>query len=242
MQYVIGFFTAIFYLIAIFYSISSIEDVLDSDFLFPLTEIYLQTTGSSAGSLGLLIVAFLPLLVAVMGCYLTASRMFWTLARDNATPFSGFFGQIHSKHRNPFNSIVLCGTITTCMGCIYVGSLTAFSAFVSSFAVLTMISYTAAILPHLLTRRSTVQPGWFWMKGISGYVVNTISCGFMLVFIVLFCFPFAMPFDAAEMNYTSLITGGLTIFVTVWWFIRQGSYEGPHFVPLESSMLAADAI
>lgn len=234
--------TAFWYLIAIFYSISDLDTVLTSTYLFPLTAIYKQSTGSAGGSLGLLILAFLPSIVAVIGCYLTASRVFWTLARDNATPFSPFFGRINKRQKNPFNSIVLCGVICTILGCIYVGSQTAFNAFVGSFVVLSSLSYLAAILPHLLSRRANVIPGWFWMKGFTGFAVNGVACLYIIVFIVIFCFPFAMPVDAATMNYTCLITGGLTIFVGIFWFWRQKEYVGPHFVPLESGMLAKDAI
>jgi choline transport protein len=240
-RFIIGFFTAFFYLIAIFYSINDLSAILESPYLFPLTSIYKQSTGSAGGSLGLLILAFLPSLVAVIGCYLTSSRVFWTLARDNATPFSGFFSRINQKQRNPFNSIILCAIICTLLGCIYVGSQTAFNAFIGSFVVLSTLSYLAAIFPHLLTRRANVAPGWFWM-GATGFIVNGVACLYIMAFVVIFCFPFALPFDAASMNYTCLITGGLTVFVAIFWFWRQGNYVGPHFVPLESAILAKDAI
>ncbi|MCJ1230173.1 hypothetical protein MMC12_006845 [Toensbergia leucococca] len=171
-QFVVGFVTALLYLIAIFYALSDLPAVLDSTYLFPLAEIYRQATGSAAGSLGLLILAFLPTFIAAVGCYLTASRTFWTLSRDNATPFSGFFARVNPRYKNPFHSIVLCSVICTVLSCIYVGSSTAFSAFVGSFVVLSTLSYLAAILPHLLSRRANVAPGWFWMKGSIGYVVN----------------------------------------------------------------------
>jgi choline transport protein len=237
-----GFFTALLYLIAIFYSISDLDAILESTYLFPLTAIYLQSTGSSGGSLGLLLLAFLPSLISVIGCYLTASRVFWTLARDDATPFNKFFAQVDQKHRNPFNSILFCGIICTVLGCIYVGSQTAFSAFVGSFVVLSTLSYLAAILPHLLSRRANVTPGWFWMRGPIGFVVNGISCLYIIAFTVIFCFPFALPVDAQTMNYTCLMTGGLTLTVAVFWFWRRKEYLGPHFVPLESAILAKDAV
>ena len=241
-QFIIGFFTAFFYLIAIFYSINDLTTVLENPYLFPLAEIYRQSTGSAGGSLGLLILAFLPSLVATLGCYLTASRVFWTLARDKATPFHGFFAVVNQKQRNPFNSIMLCAVICTLLGCIYVGSQTAFNAFIGSFVVLSSLSYLAAILPHFLTRRVNVAPGWFWMKGASGFIVNGISCLYIIAFIVIFCFPFAIPFDAATMNYTCLITGGLSVFVAIFWISRSTDYVGPQFVPLESAILAKDAI
>ena len=133
--------------------------------------------------------------------------------------------------------------MTTVLGCIYVGSKTAFQAFVGSFVTLTTLSYLTAILPHLLSKRANVTPGWFWMKGATGFVVNAISCVYIVVFIVIFCFPFALPTEAATMNYNALITGGLTIFVALFWFVRRGDYVGPQQVRLANNeMLAKDAI
>jgi choline transport protein len=241
-QYVIGFFTALFYAIALFYSISDLDAVLNSTYLFPLTEIYRQSTGSSGGSLGLLILAFLPSVVAVIGCYLTSSRVFWTLARDNATPFSRFVGRVNHKQHNPLNSIIICGIICTILGCIYVGSSTAFSAFVGSFVVLSTLSYLAAILPHLLTKRANITAGWFWMNGPLGFFVNAIACLYIMAFIVLFCFPFSLPVEAVSMNYASLITGGCSLFVLAFWFWKQRNYVGPQHVSLESELMAKDAV
>lgn len=215
---------------------------MTSPYLFPLTAIYQQTTNSRGGALGLLIVMFIPGAISILGCYLTASRVFWTLARDNATPFSGFFAAVNQKHRNPFNSIVLCGVISALLGCIYVGSQTAFNAFIGSFVVLSSLSYLAAILPHFLSKRANVAPGWFWMKGVSGFLINGIASLYIIAFVIIFCFPFSMPVSAMTMNYTSLITGGFSLFVGAFWFWRRGDYEGPHFVPLESAILAKDAI
>lgn len=44
---------------------------------------------------------------------------------------------------------------------------------------------------------------------------------------VIYCFPFVQPVTAANMNYASLTTGGLTIFVYAWWLYRGGKYVGP---------------
>lgn len=134
------------------------------------------------------------------------------------------------------------GVFVTVLGCIYVGSKTAFSAFVGSFVILTTLSYVTAILPHLLSGRKSVVPGWFWMKGLSGFVVNGITCAYIIVFIVIFCFPFSLPVDAAHMNYSSLISGGLSLFVLLFWFLRQSTYTGPREVVLDAHVLAKDAL
>lgn len=200
------------------------------------------SVGSSAGAVGLLFLAFIPTFGCSIGAAVICSRILWTMARDGATPFSRFFANVDKGTHVPFRSIVAYGVFLTAMGCIYVGSTTAFSAFVGSYAILSTLSYLAAILPHLLSGRRNVTPGWFWMKGLTGFIVNGVSCAYIVVFIVIFCFPFALPVDAASMNYASLITGGLSLFVLVFWFIRQGTYVGPRIVVFDAHVLAKDAI
>ncbi|KAL9614423.1 MAG: hypothetical protein Q9167_001094 [Letrouitia subvulpina] len=243
-QFIIGFVTTLLYIISIFYGISDLETVLEEGSrYFPLAAIYRQATGSAGGALGLLILSFLPLFIACIGLYLTASRTFWTLARDKATPFSSFFSKVSSRYRNPANAVLLCAILCTVLGCIYVGSKTAFSAFVGSFVVLTTLSYLTAILPHLLSRRANVTPGWFWMPAAMGYIVNVISSLYIAAFIVIFCFPFALPVGVPTMNYNSLMTGGLTLFVAAFWIWRHKDYVGPQQVRLaDNAILAKDAI
>lgn len=79
------------------------------------------------------------------------------------------------------------------------------------------------------------------MKGATGFVVNSIVCLYIVAFIVIFCFPYALPVDAASMNYSCLITSGLSIFVAIFWFWRRGDYEGPKTVVADDAMLAKDA-
>jgi hypothetical protein len=127
------------------------------------------------------------------------------------------------------------------LACIYLGSNTAFSAFVGCFVQLSSLSYFMAIFPHILTRRSSFTPGYFFMNNKIGYVINTLSCIYIIAFVIIFCFPYALPAEAVSMNYASLMTGGLTIFVTIWWFIRQGSYEGPKNIPLTDKAIPDEA-
>jgi hypothetical protein len=141
---------------------------------------------------------------------------------------------------NPFNATLICGAVITVLACIYVGSTTAFNAFVGCFVQLSSLSYFAAIFPHILTRRASFVRGYFWMGSI-GYVINILSCIYIIAFAIIFCFPFALPTNAASMNYASLMTGGLTIFVAINWLFHMRSYEGPKFVPLTDRALMDDA-
>lgn len=80
------------------------------------------------------------------------------------------------------------------------------------------------------------------MRGATGFIVNAVSCVYIVVFIVIFCFPFSVPVDAESMNYASLIAGGLSVFVLAFWGVRRGGYVGPRKVVLDAHVLAKDAI
>lgn len=187
----VGFITGLIYLITLFYSVNDISAVTSTTFTNPLAEVYRQATGSDGGSLGLLIVIFLPTICTCIGTYITSGRMLWTLARDRATPFSNTIGTISPRFGNPFAATVVCGCICTILGVIYIGSAVAFNAFVGSFVVLSSASYLAAILPHLLGRRRNVIPGPFWMPNAIAYLITAVACAYMMVFIVIFCFPYS---------------------------------------------------
>ncbi|KAL3473166.1 amino acid/polyamine transporter I [Aspergillus californicus] len=232
-QVLIGFATGFTYLIAMFYAVTDLPTIMATDSFCPLGEIYLQTTGSKAGAVGLLVVIIAPILCATVGCYITASRTLYALGRDNAAPFSRYIGAISPRWQSPLYATLACGIFLTGIGAIYVGSLTAFNAFIGSYVVLTTVSYLLAILPHVLTGRRNIAPGPFWM-GRVGAVVNLVACGYIVVSVVIYCFPYSMPTSAGSMNYTSLITGGLAVLVGGWWvFHGRGRYRGPRMDIIE---------
>lgn len=123
-QMVIGFFTAFFYMIAIFYATTNLDDVLTAP-CFPLAQIYAQAKSTNAGTFGLLFIIFVPIFCCRIGTYITAGRCLWTIARDGAVPFSGTLGVISPRFKNPFNATLACGVFSTLLGAIYVGSYTA---------------------------------------------------------------------------------------------------------------------
>ncbi|KAJ5020818.1 hypothetical protein J3E73DRAFT_376206 [Bipolaris maydis] len=158
----------------------------------------------------------------------SSGRMLWTLGRDDATPFSHWVGKIDTKWENPFNATVACGVINTALGCIYIGSSTAFNAFVGSFSILCSLSYLAFIVPNILSRRKRVVRGPFTMSDPVFYIVACLASGYMVAWIPIYCFPTARPFDYTTMNYTSALTGGVTILLGGWYlWIRNKGYVGP---------------
>ncbi|TDZ15700.1 Choline transport protein [Colletotrichum orbiculare MAFF 240422] len=226
LQLSIGFVTGFCYLVTVMYAINDYDALFTSP--YPIAEIYRQATGSPAGATGLLALVLVCIGLTLMGLYITCGRTLWALARDGATPRPAVLGRVSPRLGMPMWSTVLSALLVTLLGAIYVGSTTAFNAFVGSFILLSSSSYLAAILPNLLAGRRRVAYGPFHMRGWVGFVVNGVACTYMTVWFVIYCFPYALPTDAQSMNYACLIWGGLTVFVGLWWFIgaRKG-YQGP---------------
>lgn len=187
----LGFLTTFVYAIAIFYGINDLKAVINSNGSFPLAEVYAQATGNAGGTFGLLLILWLSIMICAIGTVLMVGRLWWTLARDNATPFASFFSRVNEKLSCPIESTILCALLCTAFGAIQLGSTTAFIDLVGSFIILTTMSYFLAIFPHLISRRQNVPRGWFWM-GKYGYVVNGIACTLIVFFNIFFCFPYAL--------------------------------------------------
>ena len=130
-------------------------------------------------------------------------RLFWVLARDDATPFSQYFSQVNERLSCPIPATILCAVLCTIVGAIQLGSTTAFNSLVGSFIILTTGSYLLAILPHLISKRQNTPKGPFWM-GDMGFAVNGIACVLIVFFNIFFCFPYAYPVEpisAMNCNY-----------------------------------------
>ncbi|KAJ5666166.1 uncharacterized protein N7477_008614 [Penicillium maclennaniae] len=197
-QVLIGFVTGLCYLVSIFYAINDLPKIMGLNSICPLGDIYLQATGSKAGT-----------------------------AVTTRPHFSSKIGAVSPRWHSPLWATFACGIFLTFIGAIYVGSLTAFNAFIGSFVVLTTASYLLAIFPHLLTNRKNIRPGPFWM-GKYGAMVNVVACSYIVVTFVIYCFPYSVPTSPESMNYTSVITCGLIVLVGVWWLVHgKSNFHGP---------------
>ena len=236
----LGCLYAFCFAIAIFYGITDLDAVLNSNGSFPLAEIYAQATGSTGATFGLLFIIFLCNVPCLVGTFLTVSRTFWALARDNATPFPKFFSYVNEDLSCPVPATILTGVFTTAFGALVMGSRTAFTDLVGSFVILTTVSYLLAFLPHLLTGRSNVPRGYFWM-GKLGYFVNGYAILNIVLFNTFFCFPAALPTSGSSMNYNSVILVGVVAIVTFWWIVYGTKhYNRPKLAVLYDSLSVAE--
>jgi hypothetical protein len=75
-----------------------------------------------------------------------------------------------------------------------------------------------------------------------GYAVNITSCLYIIVFVVIYCFPYSMPVTPVNMNYACLITGSMSIFAALWWFVKGGKYVGPRAMAHEGEAITGGVV
>jgi choline transport protein len=135
------------------------------------------------------------------------------------------WSEVHSRHQVPFNSQLVVTAIVAALGCLYLGSSTAFNSLLGSAVTINNISYLIPILTNLLTGRRNMHRGVFHMGNVLGPIVNAVAVGWLGFAIVFFSFPYVMPVETGNMNYTCVVVGGLSILVVLWWFKAGQRYS-----------------
>ena len=70
--------------------------------------------------------------------------------------------------------------------------------------------------------------GPFHLPHLFGIINNAYACTYMVFVIFWSVWPPATPVDAESMNYSVVVTGGVMIFATIWYFVRARKvYHGP---------------
>ncbi|EUC48298.1 hypothetical protein COCMIDRAFT_34174 [Bipolaris oryzae ATCC 44560] len=221
---IIAFCTGISYLIALMFSVQDYSALATTNTGLPLAELFRQATQSAGGAFGLTFILFVALGPCVISSQLSTSRVLWAFARDGAIPWSATWARVSSRFGIPFNSQLLVAAANAVLGCLYLGSSTAFNAMLGSAVTVNNIAYYIPILTNLLTGRRNMYKGVFHM-GSLGFVVNIVTICWLTFAIVFFSFPYSMPVQVASMNYTCVVVGSLPILIVTWWFWIRRTYK-----------------
>jgi choline transport protein len=229
---VVGGVTGIFFIIVLLFCFVDMDVLLTSPTQSPLTEMIHQATGSRAAATVLSVAVAFCFVNGANGCVSSGSRLLWSMARDNGTPFSRYLSHIHPKLNVPVRAILVQATFNLLFGLIYLGPEVAFNAYIASCTLFLNLSYAAPIVILLIRGRKTIftkTPDFNLGQGIFGYVVNYTAVLFVLVTSIFYCFPPAIPVDASTMNYVIAVIGIFIIFLLVLWIIKRKAYSGPKF-------------
>ncbi|KAI7157332.1 amino acid permease [Hortaea werneckii] len=221
----IAFVTGITYLITLMFSVQDWRALSNSNTQLPLAELFRQATSNAGGAFALTFLIFIALGPCVVGSQLSTGRMFWAFSRDGALPFSDFWSKIHPSKRIPFNAQLAVYGVVAALGCLYLGSSTAFNSLMGTAVTVNNSAYMVPILTNLLTGRRNMHKGSFFMSGWKGFAVNTVAVCWLSFAIVFFSFPYYKPVTAQNMNYTCVVVGGLAILQLGWWLCVRKRYS-----------------
>ncbi|CBF78474.1 hypothetical protein AN7392.2 [Aspergillus nidulans FGSC A4] len=220
----IAFITGLSYLIALMFSVQDFAALSDTKTGLPLTELFRQVTESVGGAFGLTFILFIALGPCVISSQLSSSRVLWAFARDSAMPFSNTWARVSKRFGIPFNAQLLVAAAIAALGCLYLGSSTAFNSMLGAAVTINNVAYLIPISTNMLTSRANMHRGSFHM-GKWGWLVNSVTVGWLLFAIIFFSFPYNMPVTVENMNYTCVVVGGIPILILVWWFIGNKQYK-----------------
>lgn len=215
----IGFVTSFIYAISMFFSIQDLDAIYASNTGVPILDIYYQALNNKHGAL------FLEALVVLtsFGCTISGqtwqARLCWSFSRDNGIPGSRYWSQVNKTTKLPINANLMSCFWAAIVGCIYMGSSTAYNAMVTGCITFLLFSYAIPIVCLLLKGRNNIKHGPFWL-GKFGLFSNIVTLCWTVFCAVFFSFPFTMPAESDTMNYASVVIVGLVLYAIIYWFVR----------------------
>lgn len=234
--------------IAVLFCIENVDSIVDSKTGFAHMQLFLESTGSVAGSTVMAAIITILGACATVGMLASTSRVFWSFARDRGLPFWRTLSRVDEKTTVPLWAI----GCTTCIACmlalINLGSATALNAIISLSISCLYLSYfiCASLLLYRRTTKGFKMPdsselpalantsgaelvwGPWHLPGALGIVNNSISCIYLIVIFFFSFWPGKMDPTAADMNWASVVTGFVLIFSIVYYvFWARKEYEGP---------------
>ncbi len=219
--------TGVVYLIPILFVMPDVDKLLATPTGQPIGYLFMTATGSAGGGFGLLCLIIGIMFFAGTGALTAASRCLYAFSRDGAVPGSSIWSKINKRYDVPLYALLLSIVIQGLLGLIYLGSSAAFNAFTGVATICLSTSYASPIFILLLRGRHLVDGAPFHL-GKFGYVINIITILWILLAIVLFTMPTAIPVTFSSMNYASV----LFVFfagVSVLWYVVWGRkyFTGP---------------
>ncbi|EHA46937.1 choline transporter [Pyricularia oryzae 70-15] len=220
----IAFVTGVTYLVALMFSVQDYAALSETNTGMPLAELFRQATGGPGGALGLMMILFIALGPCVVSSQLSTGRVVWAFSRDGALPASRVWARVSSRWGVPFNAQLLVTAVVALLGCLYLGSSTAFNSMLGSAVTINNVAYLIPILTNMMTGRRNMYRGAFFM-GKWGWLVNGVTVSWLVFAIVFFSFPYTQPVTVENMNYTCVVLGGLIVLILGWWFVGKGQYK-----------------
>lgn len=209
-----GLLVGIMMSLAIFFAASDLENT--TDIISLLNAVYNNNHTCAYVFGGALL---LCLINALASAHAWQARITWSLSRDLGTPFHTYMRRLAPA---PFHTPLWATLWGTCWvglcGFLYLGSLTAFNAFISGGVLLQYITYAIPAALLLIQGRRNLNHGpFFWPK--FGPVANVVVILWTFLTLVMYSFPYFLPVTADSMNYVSVMIFIALLYAVMFWIM-----------------------
>ncbi len=89
---------------------------------FPTYEVWIQATQSDVAATTFMAAMLVAIFIGLNAMQQTASRMTWSLARDDALLFSNHLSKVHPRLNVPVQALFFNAAIVLLIGCLYMAS------------------------------------------------------------------------------------------------------------------------
>lgn len=121
----IGFVTAWTFSIAMFFSMTNVDDLSRTPTGVPILALFYQALGSKGGAVALEALVMATGIFCLVSSHTWQSRLCWSFARDRGIPFSSYFATVDRSTGVPIRAHFMSCVIVAIVGCLYLGSTTA---------------------------------------------------------------------------------------------------------------------
>ncbi|KAJ8095070.1 hypothetical protein PM082_010289 [Marasmius tenuissimus] len=150
-------------------------------------------------------------------CLLTAaSRQMFAFSRDGALPFSRYLYYISPSQGIPSRCVWCSLGAAVLLGLIPLAGPAASSG-IFALAVIGQYTCNATVICARWLGPSEFKPGPFYL-GIMSLPVSVVAVIFMVFMAVILCFPSEPVVTPDTMNYAALVSGGVVLVATFYYF------------------------
>ncbi|KAJ5370884.1 choline transport protein [Penicillium cataractarum] len=234
-------------LLAMLFCLGDIEAALGSPTGYPFMAIFLQATGSVPGTAVMSSIVTTMGITTSVGMLASASRQFWSFARDRGIPGWRIWSQVHGGTGVPIYSVLLTTCVVCLLALIPIGSSVAFNDLVAMSISGLYLSYMV-VAGLLLYRRCTggisnarssdsavvntvgakLVWGPFHLPGIWGILVNAFALVYMTIAVFFSFWPPSWVVKVQTMNFSVVGTAGVIVLSLVYYALRARKvYDGP---------------
>jgi amino acid transporter len=216
------------YLIALLYSTTDISAALDGATDVAAVNVFILSCGERWGSVLAWLVA-VNLFFAGISSVAVTGRITYALMRDEAFPYSQFFGQVHPTLKSPMHSIMFVCIIDSLLQLLALNSdgVTAFYSITALCVIGFQVSYCIPIVLKVI-----FDPVDFPVTSMSlgkwSKVFGIISSTWLIVTSVLLFLPTTSPVTLQNMNWLIVVFTFTVICAGLYWIYHgQYSFKGP---------------